>query len=79
MPTATHQPSHLSTASARLATAKAAFTVAAQAAVNGDAGADRMATDALAELNQAQRKLRELTGELFNANAQDSSRPSFTR
>jgi hypothetical protein len=40
-----------------VATAKAAFTTAAQAAINGDPGAESMATDALAELDDARAEL----------------------
>ena len=55
----TPQSTRLSAASARVATAKA-VTVAAQAALNGDPGAGRMATEALAEPDAARSDLNRL-------------------
>lgn len=60
MDTPTPQPSHLNAACARVAAAKAAFTVAAQAAIDGSPDAEHMAKTALAELNTARAKLNQL-------------------
>ncbi len=62
MTTPTLQHNHLNAAWARVVTAKAAFTTAAQAAINGDPGAERMATDALAELGAARTELKQVHG-----------------
>lgn len=60
MDTPTPQVSRLDVASARVAAAKAAFTVAAQAAINGHPDAEHMAKDALAELDTARDELKRL-------------------
>ncbi len=48
------QSTRQTAACARVARAKAAFTAAAQAAINSDPQAEGMATDALTELKQLQ-------------------------
>jgi hypothetical protein len=55
--TTTPQPTRLNAASERVATAKAAFTAAAQAAINGHPDAEHMAKTALAELDAARAEL----------------------
>jgi hypothetical protein len=60
MTTPIPQLNRLDAASARVAAAKATFTAAAQAAINGDPGAERMATDALAKLDAARADLNRL-------------------
>lgn len=60
MTTPTPQQRSLSAATARVATAKAAFTAAAQAAVAGSPDAARTAQSALTELNGARAELQYL-------------------
>ena len=59
---AINHPNRLDAASARIAMAKAGFTTAAQAALNGDPDAERMAKTALAELGAARAELQQLHG-----------------
>lgn len=64
MPADCQQPAgtctQLRTASERVTQAKAAFTSAAVAAINGDPGAEHMAKTALAELDAARAELKQV-------------------
>ena len=60
MTTPIPQSTRLNAASAHVATAKAAFTAAAQAAISGDPDAEHMAKTALAELDAARTELNRL-------------------